>query len=67
METQTEKPTETSPIELALGDKPKFEKLLQEIEDLKTKYEFKAAKYKTVQSSVNELLDKTITYAKSKI
>lgn len=44
METQTEKPTETSPIELALGDKPKFEKLLQEIEDLKTKYEFKAAK-----------------------
>jgi len=50
-----------------LSDKPKFEKMLQAIEDIKTKYEFKAAKYKTVQSSVNDLLDKTIIYAKSKI
>jgi len=41
--------------------------MLQELEDIKTKYEFKAAKYKTVQSSVNDLIDKTITYAKSKI
>lgn len=53
--------------ELALGDKPKFEKMLQELEDVKIKYEFKAAKYKTVQSSVNDLIDKTINYAKSKI
>lgn len=53
--------------ELALGDKPKFEKMLQELEDIKTKYEFKAAKYKLIQASVNDLIDKTVNYAKSKI
>jgi hypothetical protein len=41
--------------------------MLEELEGIKTKYEFKAAKYKTVQSSVNDLLDKTIIYAKRKI
>lgn len=53
--------------ELSMGDKPKFDKMLQEIEDIKTKYEFKAAKYKALQVSVNDLIDKTILYAKSKI
>lgn len=53
-----------SPIETALA---KENVTAQAIEDIKTKYEFKAAKYKTVQASVNDLLDKTITYAKSKI
>lgn len=53
--------------ELAMGDKPKMEAFIQDMEALKTKYEFKAAKYKTIQTSVNELLDKTVTYAKSKL
>lgn len=53
--------------ELALGDKPKFDKMLDELEAIKTKYQFKAAKYKAVQNSVNELIDKTVVFAKSKL
>lgn len=53
--------------ELSMADKPKMVALLQSIEDLKTKYTFKAAKYNKLQESINELLDKTVIYANSKL
>jgi hypothetical protein len=58
---------EKKQLELSLGDKPKFENLLLDLENIKTKYEFKANKYKLAQNSVNELIDKIIIYTKNKI
>ena len=53
--------------ELSMADKPKMVALKQSIEDLKTKYTFKAAKYNKLQESINWLLDKTVIYANSKL
>lgn len=53
--------------ELSKGDQEKFVSLVADLTSLKIKYSFKSKKYKNLQSSVNELLDKTIIYANSKI
>lgn len=52
--------------EQSKGDKEKLASLMQDLEMLKFKYKFTSAKYKKLQESVNELLDKTINYALSK-
>jgi colicin import membrane protein len=57
----------TIEAELNKGDREKFSDLLYQLEQLKGKYEFKSAKYKTLFSSVYELIDKTTFYAKSKL
>lgn len=53
--------------ELSKGDKEKYESLINDIEALKTKYSYKSKKYQTLQISINDLLEKTVIYAKSKI
>lgn len=53
--------------ELSKGDKEKFEDLLQSLENLKTKYQFSSKKYKSLQLSIVQLIDKTITYANTKL
>jgi len=52
--------------DLSKGDKQKFDDLIKDLESLLTKYAFKSKKYKTIQTSVNELINKTINYAISK-
>ncbi len=52
--------------DLSKGDKQKFDDLIKDMESLLTKYTFKSKKYKTIQSNVNELINKTINYAISK-
>lgn len=53
-------------LELSKGDQQKFDDLQKDLESLKTKYAFKSSKYKKLQATVNELLDKIINYAISK-
>lgn len=53
--------------ELNKGDKDKFNSMMQDLEMLKYKYKFSSAKYKKLQTSVNELLDKTINYGLTKV
>lgn len=48
--------------ELSKGDEAKFNDLLKDLADLKTKYSFKSAKNKTMYSQVGQLLDKVINH-----
>lgn len=50
--------------ELSKGDKSKFEDLVKELEDLKSKYSFKSTIYKSKQNAVNTLIDKIINHVK---
>ena len=52
--------------ELSKGDAAKFEDLLTDLENLKSKYEFKSEKNKRLYSSTGELLDKIIGYLNEK-
>lgn len=49
-----------------MADKPKFDAMISELEAFKTKYSFNAKKYKDLQKSVNDLIDKIIVYANQK-
>ena len=53
--------------ELSKGDKEKFDSLISDISELKNKYTFKSKKYQTLQNSINDLLEKTINYANTKL
>ncbi len=52
--------------ELSKGDEAKIEDLKADLLTLKTKYTFKSAKNQKLQTSVNELLDKVITFINDK-
>lgn len=52
--------------ELSKGDADKFTDLVTELNGIKTKYSFKSKKYKGLQSSVNELIDKIVSFAQQK-
>jgi hypothetical protein len=52
--------------ELSRGDREKFLSLINDLVDLKGKYTFKSNRYKGAHRAINELLDKTIAYAKTK-
>lgn len=49
-----------------MADKPKFDAMISELEAFKKKYSFNAKKYKDLQKSVNDLIDKIIVYANQK-
>ena len=53
--------------ELSMGDKAKMTSLINDLTELKTKYSFKSKKHKTLHQAISELIDKTVTYAESKI
>lgn len=53
--------------ELAKGDAEKFNDLLSRLQSVKTDFAFKSKKHKAIHAAVGELIDKTITYAKSKL
>ena len=53
--------------ELAKGDAQKFNDLLSRLQSVKTDFAFKSKKHKALHAAVSELVDKTITYAKSKL
>lgn len=53
-------------LELSKGDAEKLSSLLNDIKLLKTKYTFKSKTYQTIQRNINELLEKTITWANTK-
>lgn len=53
--------------ELSKGDKEKFESLIYNLEELKTKHSFKSKKYRILQTSINGLIDKIIIYSRSKL
>lgn len=53
--------------DLNKGDKAKFMDLLSDLELLKYKYQFKSKKYTKIQTQINELLEKTIVFGRSKI
>lgn len=52
--------------QLAKGDKQKIADLVEDLKNLKTKFEFRSKKYKMLYFSVNELIDKIINYITSK-
>jgi hypothetical protein len=53
--------------EMSKGDNEKFKSLISDISYLKNKYTFKSKKYQTIQNSINDLLEKTVTYANTKL
>ena len=53
-------------LELAKGDKEKFLDLINSLDSIKTKYQFKSKKYKDMHIAVGELINKTIVFAQSK-
>lgn len=53
--------------ELSKGDKEKFQSIITDLTNLKSKYFFKSKKFCTLQASINELIDKIIEYSNSKI
>jgi len=53
--------------EMSKGDNEKFKSLISDISYLKNKYTFKSKKYQTLQNSINDLLEKTVTYANTKL
>lgn len=53
--------------ELTKGDADKMLSLIEDLNNLTTKYSFKSKKHKTIQNSINELIAKTVVYAKSKL
>lgn len=52
--------------DLKKGDSEKVKDLIADIESLKTKYDFESEAVKEMYQSVNVLLDKTVSYIKSK-
>jgi hypothetical protein len=52
--------------ELSKGDAEKMQSLFVDLNALKNKYQFKSKKHQTLYLSINELIDKTVTYGKSK-
>lgn len=52
---------------LKMGDKQKFELLIKQLEEIKVYHSFKSSKYRAAYKQINELLDKTINFAVSKI
>jgi hypothetical protein len=52
--------------ELSKGDKEKMLSLIADLNELKTKYQFKSKKHKALYESVKELISKTVAYAESK-
>lgn len=58
---------EAEQAELAKGDRAKFVSLISDLESLKSKYAFTSKKHKALYNSVCELIDKTITFSKSKL
>ena len=52
--------------ELSKGDKAKVADLIADLRSLKTKYEFRSKKYKTLYFSVTELLEKIIVFITAK-
>lgn len=52
--------------ELSKGDKEKFFDLINDLDAIKAKYQFKSKKYKDMHASVGELINKTIAFAQSK-
>lgn len=53
--------------ELSKGDGDKMKSLINDLTDITTKYSFKSKKHKALQSSINELINKTVTFAESKL
>lgn len=53
-------------LELSKGDKDKMKSLIDDLNGLKTKYQFKSKKHKALYDSICELITKTVTYAESK-
>lgn len=53
-------------LELSKGDKDKMKSLITDLNELKTKYQFKSKKHKALYDSICELITKTVTYAESK-
>lgn len=53
-------------LELSKGDKDKMQSLIADLNELKTKYQFKSKKHKALYDSICELITKTVTYAESK-
>lgn len=53
-------------LELTKGDTDKFADLIVSLTAIKTKYQFKSAKYKKLQTNVNGLIDKIIDYSINK-
>jgi len=51
---------------LSMGDKAKFEELISEIDSIKSKYTFKSKKSQKNFNDVVNLLDKVVSFAKSK-
>lgn len=58
---------ENAEAELSKGDKAKMESLIADLESLKIKYSFKSKKHTALQASINELITKTVIFAKSKL
>lgn len=54
-------------LELSKGDGDKMKSLINDLADLTTKYSFKSKKHKALQSSINELINKTVVFAQSKL
>lgn len=63
MEAEAERLAE---LELSKGDKDKMKSLIEDLNALKTKYQFKSKKHKALYDSICELITKTVTYAESK-
>lgn len=63
MEAEAERLAE---LELSKGDKDKMQSLIEDLNALKTKYQFKSKKHKALYDSICELITKTVTYAESK-
>ena len=53
--------------ELSKGDKEKFQSIVDDLTELKGKYTFKSKKFRTLQSQINQLIDKILTFSKSKV
>jgi len=51
---------------LSMGDKAKFEELISEIDSIKSKYTFKSKKNQKNFNDIVNLLDKVVSFAKSK-
>lgn len=57
---------EATELELSKGDKEKFQTVITDLTDLKTKYSFKSKKYQKLHEQVNVLIDKIITFSEEK-
>jgi len=65
IEKEKKEKEEKEEAEQQLGDKDKFKKFVEELEGLKTKYEFKSSYYKAKQNTASGLIDKIINHIKN--